>query len=95
VAGLVAPASVWCEGGLEENVGAALGDLEGDRRIDLGCALGQGSFEVRRGRVRVSTRGEALVFFVFRLLERLREMGPAPEADLMRYARGLESFRKK
>jgi hypothetical protein len=31
---------------------------------------------------------------VLRLLERLREMGPAPAADLMEYGRSLRSFRE-
>jgi hypothetical protein len=43
--------------------------------------------------VQVSTPDESLIFFVLRLLERLREMGTAPAADLMEYGRGLRSFR--
>jgi hypothetical protein len=38
--------------------------------------------------------GESLIFFVLRLIERLRAMGPAPAADLMQYTRSLRSFRK-
>jgi len=34
-----------------------------------------------------------LIFFVLRLLERLRAMGPAPAIDLMQYARSLQSFK--
>ena len=41
-----------------------------------------------------STRTKSLIFFILRLLERLRAMGTAPAADLMLYARTLRSFRK-
>jgi hypothetical protein len=95
LAGLLAAGSVWNAETYAWNVEAALADLEGDERIDLGCALEHGAFEWRRGKARVSTAEEALVFFVIRLLERLRGMGTAPAADLMRYARTLESFRRK
>ena len=44
--------------------------------------------------MRVSSADESLIFFVLRLLERLRAMGPAPAADMMEYGRGLQSFRK-
>jgi hypothetical protein len=44
--------------------------------------------------MRVSTPDESLIFFILRLLERLREMGPAPAADLMEYGRSLRSFRE-
>ena len=43
--------------------------------------------------VRVSSPEESLIFFVLRLLERLRAMGPAPAIDLMQYARSLQSFK--
>jgi hypothetical protein len=42
----------------------------------------------------VSTPDESLIFFILRLLERMREMGTAPAADLMEYGRSLRSFRK-
>lgn len=43
--------------------------------------------------VRFSTPQESLIFFMIRLLERLRSLGTAPAADLMAYVRSLESFR--
>ena len=42
--------------------------------------------------VQVSSADEALIFFILRLLERLRAMGTAPAADLMEYGRSLRSF---
>jgi len=40
-----------------------------------------------------STPDESLIFFILRLMERLRAMGTAPAADLMEYGRSLRSFR--
>jgi hypothetical protein len=45
--------------------------------------------------VRFSTQREALVFFMLRLLDRLRAIGTAPAADLMAYARSLDSFARR
>jgi hypothetical protein len=44
-------------------------------------------------RVSTSTPDESLIFFILRLMERLRAMGTAPAADLMEYGRSLRSFR--
>jgi hypothetical protein len=44
--------------------------------------------------VHVSTPDESLIFFILRLLERMREMGTAPAADLVEYGRSLRSFRR-
>jgi hypothetical protein len=63
--------------------------LEGAKRLDLGCCLRQGSFEIAEGaKIRFSRTGQALIFFMLRLLARLQEMGTAPAADFEAYARG-------
>ncbi len=45
-----------------------------------------------RQEVRLSTPGEALIFFMIRLIERLQECGSAPAVDVMEYVRELESL---
>ncbi len=45
-------------------------------------------------RVSTSTPDESLIFFILRLMERLRAMGTAPAADLMEYGRSLRSFQQ-
>jgi hypothetical protein len=60
-------------------------------RIDLGCSLQHGAFE-NAGQIRISDPDESLIFFVLRLLDRLREMGTAPATDLGEYGRCLRSF---
>ena len=71
-------------------------------RIDLGCSLAHGAFEQLDIRnpdfpaphIQVSDPDESLIFFMLRLLDRLRAMGTAPAADLMEYGRTLRSFRR-
>jgi hypothetical protein len=84
LAGLLATSSVWTPSTFDPNVRRALTACP----LDIGCSLEHGAFELTRT-VRVSSADESLIFFVLRLLERLRAMGPAPAADMMEYGRGL------
>jgi hypothetical protein len=93
LAGILAVHSVWDES-FEKRVTGALSPLSRLERLDLGCALQQGAFECMPGAPpKFSTPDEALIFFVIRLIERLRALGTAPAADLMEYGRALESLR--
>ena len=90
LAGLLATTSVWTPATFAQNLRRALIATP----LDLGCSLEHGSFEKRGTALRISDPTEALIFFILRLIERLRAMGTAPAADLMQYARSLQSFRK-
>lgn len=89
LAGLLATTSVWTPSTFAPNLRRALADTP----LDLGCALEHGAFEKHGPSLRVSEPGESLIFFILRLIERLRAMGTAPAADLMQYARSLQSFK--
>jgi hypothetical protein len=91
LAGLLATGSVWTPDTFGPNLRRALASL--DYPLDLGCSLDHGAFEYQRT-LRISQKDESLIFFIIRLLERLRAMGTAPAADLMLYARTLRSFKK-
>lgn len=91
LAGLLATRSVWSGATFESNLRGALRSV--DYSLDLGCCLEHGSFEYSGRGLRMSDPSESLIFFVLRLLERLRAMGTAPAADLMSYGSGLRSFR--
>jgi hypothetical protein len=88
LAGLLATTSVWTPQTFSKNLKSALANSQ----LDLGCCLDQGSFEQAK-RITISTPEESLIFFILRLLERLRSQGTAPAADLMKYGRHLESFK--
>jgi len=54
----------------------------------LVCCLEHGTLEYPQ----VSQPEESLIFFILRLLDRLRAMGTAPAADWTQYGRSLRSF---
>jgi hypothetical protein len=88
LAGLLATTSVWNRKTFSKNLASALRSTP----LDLGCCLRHGSFEQQQ-KLTISTPAESLIFFILRLLDRLRSQGTAPAADLMKYGRFLESFK--
>jgi len=92
LAGLLAATSVWNPNTFQKNLRAAL--TATPHRLDLGCCLDQSSFE-QADKTTISIPEESLIFFILRLLERLRAQGTAPAPDLMKYGRQLESFKIK
>lgn len=78
-----------------EPFGKALNDVGTDGRIDLGCVLGHGAFEVPydgvAGQVTVSGADTALVTFLLKLLHRLQGLGSASAIDYSAYARWIEA----
>jgi uncharacterized protein DUF6602 len=89
LAGLLANGSAWRPEAYSEHVRATISRLPALQRLDLGCSLQHGAFE-RYRTVRVSPPEQALAFFVLRLLERLRDLGPAPALDLSAYSHSLK-----
>lgn len=65
---------------------AGLGKTE---RIDLGCILEAGGYEMTGNAVDVAEGERALVFFYLRLLARLQALATAPAIDFREYARPL------
>jgi hypothetical protein len=90
--GILASTSIWSPETFKSNLVAAVNAIPPRDRLDLGCALEHGSFERTKKRIKVSTQDESLIFFMLRLLDRLRKMGTAPAADLMKYGQGLTSI---
>jgi len=95
LAGILAVRSPW-KRAFGRHVARVLQGLPTEERLDLGCALQDGAFELRqRGDeevVKTSPATEALSFFFVRLVERLRVLGTAPAVDLMEYGRSLQSL---
>lgn len=98
LAGVLALGSHWPTR-FQKRLSAGILAMPPAQRLDIGCILRQGAFEYvphpgRRSEVHFSTKTESLIFFFFRLLDRLRSLGTAPALDLMQYGRSLSSFRK-
>lgn len=90
VAGLIAAKSSWKDGlagaFLENHV-----KLVDDMRLDCVLAVKDQSFDVfaKDGVPSFSPKGNALVFFVFRLLQKLQSLGTVPAIDWNAYAKQL------
>lgn len=91
--GLLAGSCGWASG-LGDYFKTALTDTVEGGRLDLGCVLGQGAFEIadREQPQFVQTSGPevALVSFLLTLLRRLQGVGTAPAIDYEAYARWIE-----
>ena len=94
IAGIITLESNWSDP-LGETLKKNLRKLEGDMRIDFGCALKNGSFCVEyepRFSMKTSAPDESLLFFFLRLLLRLQSIGTVPAIDIEEYAKALQSF---
>jgi len=76
LAGLLATTSVWTATTFAAN-------LRRSNQLDLGCCLEHGSFEGKT----VSAPNQSLIFFLLRLLDRLRAMCTAPAIDWSEYGK--------
>ena len=88
--GLVAARAGWKEG-LEKSFSANYRKLAGDAKLDCVLALNSKSFDVfnKDGSETFSPGKNALVFFLFRLLQRLQSLGTVPAIDWNAYAAQL------
>ncbi len=94
IAGIITLESNWADP-LGETLRKNLRKLEEDRRIDIGCALKDGSFCVEyepRFSMKTSAPDESLLFFFLRLLLKLQSIGTVPAIDIEAYAKALQSF---
>jgi len=87
--GILCSMSGWASN-LGERFPTALGDAIVEGRLDLGCVLGVGAFDIpdreQPGVVEISGPSVALVSFLLTLLRRLQGLGTAPAIDYGAYA---------
>ncbi len=90
--GLLTLGSSWspCVG---EPFEAALRDAAPEERLDLGCSLTCGSFELTEDgegtHIETCEEATALIFFALRLFRRLQPMGSVGAIDINRYGHGI------
>lgn len=94
LAGLLTFESDWTPA-LGDSLTQTLGAAPEAGRLDLGCALRKGAFEVNysdEAGVTMTTSGRegALLFLLLRLFARLQELGTVNAIDLDEYGRSLE-----
>jgi hypothetical protein len=91
VAGILAYESSWSPP-FGTPLSEALTGLPEQGRLDIGCALCHGAFEVRYDPVNVVAvdGGRSLVQFMMRLLKQLQALATAPAIDYDAYLTGLD-----
>jgi hypothetical protein len=67
--------------------------LSGESRIDCGCGLSHGAFDLfaAGGALTFGEQQAGLVFFLFRLLNKLQSLGTVPAIDWNAYASVLHA----
>jgi hypothetical protein len=95
IAGILTLKSDWkpALGSSLLSVCETLSNLE---KIDLGCCLRCGGFNLRYGttvKIQKSEKDDALIFFFLRLLERLQRLGTVAAMDISQYAKALQNNR--
>ncbi len=73
---------------------STISSLKINERLDLGCALQCGSFDIlypETGKpiLEISHKEEALIFFFLRLLSRLQQLATVPMIDINEYSKSL------
>lgn len=92
VSGIVAATVDWADGygdAFRRTITSA--PLSGDNRIDCGCGLSHGAFDLfaADGALSFGEEDAGLVFFLFRLLNKLQSLGTVPAIDWNAYAEVL------
>lgn len=94
VSGIVAASVEWKEGFGETFRRVISSDaLTGERRVDCGCGLSHGAFDAfaSDGSLTFGKQDAGLVFFLFRLLDKLQSLGTVPAIDWNAYASVLRT----
>jgi hypothetical protein len=96
ITGILATESDWSPP-FGDSFAGAINNTAGDEtRLDIGCALRHGAFDIDWSRadgpdLSVSEAESSLMFFLMRLFGRLQELGTVPAIDLTAYGRSLEA----
>jgi hypothetical protein len=95
-AGLVAAKASWKDG-LGGSFQRLHEKLKGEQQLECVLAVNTSSFDVfdGPGKPRTVSGGNALVFFLFRLLQRLQTLGTVPAIDWNAYAAQLANRKKR
>ncbi|MAY36593.1 MAG: hypothetical protein CMN84_10880 [Spongiibacteraceae bacterium] len=89
IGGIVATDVSWVEGFQSEAFSQAISDFIEQRQLDCGLAVEGGSFDFFDGQMIVGAENNGLIFFLFRLLQRLQGLGTVPAVDWSAYAAAI------
>ncbi len=94
VGGIVATEVSWSDGFQAEAFHEAFSRLESQRHLDCGLAVNGGSFDLFGDKMTFSPERNGLVFFSFRLLEKLQGLGTVSAVDWSAYAAAISTSHK-
>lgn len=94
-AGIVTFKSGW-KPPLDSKFDDVIAKLQKDKRIDFGCVLKSGAFEIEypknaKPKIKKSDSEESLISFFLTLLSLLQKLGTVPALDIQKYAMSLKS----
>jgi hypothetical protein len=91
-AGLIAAGITWKDG-FGKTFTKQIGALKDDRRLDCVLAVSSAAFDVFEKKSLIVGGNNALVFFLFRLLQKLQSLGTVPAIDWNAYASQLANVK--
>ncbi len=95
LAGILTLSSTWVDP-LGESFVKCIKNLTENQRIDIGCVLESGSFNIKYSgsdlEIKKSNAEEAFIYFFLVLLMELQKLGTIPAIDIEAYARVLDSI---
>lgn len=97
ISGILTLCSSWADP-LGQTFETHIKNLILNQRLDIGCALQNGSFVVdysNNVNIEKSTKEEALIYFFLNLLMKLQSLGTVPAMDICCYAAALDSISNK
>ena len=89
VAGIIASRIDWAEGFAAEAFRQNFDSLTEAERLDCGLAVSGSVFDIYTGAIEIGPAGQALAYFLFRLLGKLQSLGTVPAIDWNAYAAAL------
>jgi hypothetical protein len=89
VSGIVASGIDWADGFSGRAFRVAYDSMTDLRQLDCGLAVSGSVFDTYSGTLEVGPSGQALAYFLFRLLQKLQSLGTVPAIDWNAYAAAL------
>ena len=86
VAGIVSSKIDWTDGFSGKSFHSNHSSLVGNKVLDCGLAVSGDCFDIFDGKIRTGPNGNALSYFLFRLLQKLQSLGTVPAIDWNEYA---------
>lgn len=84
--GILTLSSTWSDS-LGKNFKENILSLKGDKTLQLGCVIDEGSFSIsENGNIDISSKDVALISFYFKLLSCLQKIATVPVIDIESYA---------